>query len=144
MRYARRFFGLAVALSVFLWTAGPASAQQSQVQAEIVIAHDVVDRQPVEPADTFPADVGEVAAWTRITGAAGTTVEHIWRYRGEAWVVPLQVGGPDWRTWSTKVIPLGWEGEWTFEVEDADGNVVAGETFYVGTPPADPQGLPAG
>ncbi|MFP3949418.1 MAG: DUF2914 domain-containing protein [Gemmatimonadota bacterium] len=137
MRKVSGFFGLAVSFILLLCLASPVAAQQSQVEAEIVIAHEVVDREPVEPADTFPADVGEVAAWTRITAAAGTTIEHVWRYQGEAWEVPLQVDGSPWRTWSTKVIPREWEGEWTFDVEDADGNVVASETFFVGSPPFD-------
>lgn len=136
MRYVSGFVGLTVALSLVLWTAAPATAQQSQVEAEIVIAHDVIDREPVEPADTFPADVGAVSAWTRITGAAGTTVEHMWRHGGEAWEVPLEVGGSPWRTWSTKVIPQNWQGEWTLEVLDAGGNVVASETFFIAEGPA--------
>lgn len=139
MRHASEFFGLAVALSVLLGTATPAWAQQSEVEAEIVIAHQVVDREPVEPAESFPADVGEVTAWTRITGAGGTTIEHMWRHGGEAWGVSLEIEGSPWRTWSTKVIPPEWEGEWTFQVLDESGNVVASETFFVGAPPAGPQ-----
>ncbi len=105
---------------------------QAAVTVEVVIALDVQDRQPVGGAETFPEDVGQVVAWTRVTGAANTTIEHVWRYGDHELVVPLEIGGSPWRTWSRKNIPLEWDGEWTFEVRDADGQVVSTTTFTVG------------
>lgn len=123
----------AVALLVTPTVAGLAAAQEAgSVQVNIVIAHEVVDLEPVDPANAFPADVGRVAAWTRVTGAANTTIEHVWRHADHEFVVPLSIGGSPWRTWSTKVIPEEWTGEWTFEVR-ANGAVVASTTFTVGT-----------
>ncbi len=105
---------------------------QAAVTVEVVIALDVQDRQPVGGAETFPEDVGQVVAWTRVTGAANSTIEHVWRYRDHELVVPLEIGGSPWRTWSRKNIPAEWDGEWTFEVRDADGQVVSTTTFTVG------------
>ncbi len=108
-------------------------AQQQMVDAEIVIALSVADREPVGAGEEFPLDVGQLAAWTRVTGAANTTIEHVWRHQGNENVIPLSIGqGPQWRTWSRKTIPSDWTGQWTFEVRDADGNVIATTTFTVG------------
>lgn len=106
--------------------------QEMGVEAELVVARQVEDRAPMGEAASFPADVGQVTAWSRITGAEGTTVEHVWRHGENEWVVPLEIGGSPWRTWSTKTIPPEWTGEWTVEVRDARGNVVASTTFTVG------------
>ena len=116
--------------------ASPLAAQEMAdegVTAEIVIATGVEDREPVGEATEFPADVGTVYAWTRISGAANTTIQHVWRFGDHEFPVSLNIGnGSPWRTWSTKSIPAEWDGEWTLEVRDADGNVVASTTFTVG------------
>ena len=122
----------AVLLSVGLVTAG-LPAQQQMVDAEIVIARSVEDRESVGAGEDFPSNVGQLAGWTRVTGAANTTIEHVWRHRGNENVIPLNIGqGSPWRTWSRKTIPSDWTGQWTFEVRDADGNVIATTTFTVG------------
>ena len=109
------------------------AAQQRMVDAEIVIARSVDDREPVGAGEDFPSNVGQLAGWTRVTGAANTTIEHIWRYQGMENVIPLRIGqGSPWRTWSRKTIPSDWTGQWTFEVRDAGGNVIATTTFTVG------------
>ena len=115
---------------------------QTAVTVEVVIALDVQDRQPVGGAEAFPDDIGQLVAWTRVTGAANTTIEHVWKHRDHELVVPLEIGGSPWRTWSRKNIPPEWDGEWTFEVRDADGEVVSITTFTVGggrwtTPPGE-------
>ena len=121
-----------ILLSVGLVTAGFA-AQQRMVDAEIVIARSVDDREPVGAGEEFLSNVGQLAGWTRVTGAANTTIEHVWRHRGNENVIPLNIGqGSPWRTWSRKTIPSDWTGQWTFEVRDADGNVIATTTFTVG------------
>jgi len=46
--------------------------------------------------------------------------------------IPLRVGGPDWRTHSTKT--LGRPGEWAVEARDESGRVLARASFTC-TPP---------
>ena len=126
-------------LAVFALALVPAeftAQQQAQgaVTAEIVIATGVESREPVGGAAQFPADVGELYGWTKVTGASNTTVQHVWRYQDHELVVPVSIGGSPWRAWSTKNIPPEWTGEWTFEVRGASGVVVASVTFTVGTP----------
>lgn len=110
-----------------------AQAEATAVEAEIVIATGIEDREPVGGSTSFSEDVGQVTGWTKVSGAQNTTIEHVWKYRDHEFVVPLNIGnGSPWRIWSTKNIPPEWDGEWTFEVRDADGNVVASTTFTVG------------
>ncbi len=122
---------LAIPVAVLVTAGLP--AQQPMVDAEIVIARSVQDREPVGAGEEFPSNVGQLTGWTRVTGAANTTIEHVWRHQGNENVIPLSIGqGSPWRTWSRKTIPSDWTGQWTFEVRDADGNVIATTTFTVG------------
>ena len=98
---------------------------------ELVLATGVEEREPVGVAEAFPADVGTVYAWLRVTGAAGGAVEVVWRYGGDEFVVPLEIGSAAWRTWSTKRIPIGWTGDWSVEVRH-EGSVLASRNFTVG------------
>lgn len=125
---------LAGTVLVALICAAPVSAQELSV--EIAVARDVVDRMPVDEGTKYPVDVGEVWCWTRVTGAEpGTTIEHVWmRGAQEMAVVPLQIGGPSWRTYSSKTIPPEWSGEWRVYVRDTNGYIHAVESFTVGEP----------
>lgn len=102
--------------------------------AEIAIGRSVMDRVPQDTGSAFPADVGELVCWTRITGAEGETpVHHVW-FRGDQEVanVELSVRGSNWRTWSRKAVPADWTGAWHVEVRDAAGNVLRRVDFTVG------------
>ncbi|MGD2136178.1 MAG: DUF2914 domain-containing protein [Gemmatimonadales bacterium] len=116
--------------------AAPLGAQEAEeaqeVSVEIAVGRSVVDRMPVDTASTFPADVGELACWTRVTGAAGTTIQHVWIHGDNEFPISLDIGGSPWRTWTTKTIPAEWDGEWRVEVREADGTVLATASFTVG------------
>jgi hypothetical protein len=101
--------------------------------AEAVVAKAVVDRQPQDTGSTFPADVGQVVCWTKVAGAAGSSIHHVW-FHGDTQVgdVELQVGGSPWRTWSKKSVPPDWTGAWHVEVRDAAGSVLKRIDFTVG------------
>ena len=113
--------------------ASPLGAQETPVTVDIAVARSVVDRMPVDTASAFPADVGQVACWTAVTGAAGTTIQHVWIQGENEYPVSLNVGGSPWRTWSTKSIPPEWAGEWRVEVRDVAGTVLATARFTVGS-----------
>jgi hypothetical protein len=74
-----------------------------------------------------------LACWTRVIGAAGTTMQHVWIHGTDEYPVSLQVGGSPWRVWSTKQIPAAWAGEWRVEVRDGTGHVLATARFTVGS-----------
>lgn len=101
--------------------------------AEAAVARSVVDRQPQDTGTAFPADVGQLICWTKVTGASGAAIHHVW-FHGDTQVgdVELQVGGSPWRTWSRKTVPPDWTGAWHAEVRDAAGTVLKRIDFTVG------------
>ncbi|MDF1536199.1 MAG: DUF2914 domain-containing protein [bacterium] len=92
-----------------------------------VVCSAIVDRA-CDGIDTmFPADVGRVYAHTRIVGMeGGGSVTHRWIYKGKVMAeTSLKIGGPDWRTWSSKAIDPFWSGDWKVEIVDnSDGAVM--------------------
>jgi hypothetical protein len=121
-----------VALGVAATLAQPADVA-AQVEVEASVAASIVDRMPENPTTTFPADVGTVYAWSRVTGAAATTLQHVWIHDGQEHPVSLEIGGSPWRTWSSKEIPAEWSGDWTVEIRDATGTVLETLSFTVGS-----------
>jgi len=114
--------------------AAPAAAPATAIEVtEGVVAKAVLDRQPQDTGSTFPADVGQVVCWTKLSGAEGSSVHHVW-FHGDTQVgdVELQVGGSPWRTWSKKSVPPDWTGAWHVEVRDAAGTVLKRFDFTVG------------
>jgi DUF2914 family protein len=110
-----------------------AAAAPSTATVEAVLARTVMDRVPQDTGIAFPAEVGEVVLWTRVTGGEGQTLNHVW-FHGETEVgnVPLTIGGSPWRTWSRKTIPMEATGAWHVEVRDGAGNVLKRIDFTVG------------
>jgi len=108
-----------------------ASAGAQEMTVEAAIAMDVVDRMPVDTASTFSADVGQLWCWTKITGAEGMTIEHVWSYGEWEWVVPLQIGGSPWRTYTSKKVMADWTGDWTVTVRTSAGEVLETINFTV-------------
>jgi len=84
-------------------------------------------------SSAFPADVGQLISWTKLEGAGGSSIHHVW-FHGDTQVgdVELQVGGSPWRTWSRKTVPPDWTGAWHVEVRDAAGTVLKRIDFTVG------------
>jgi hypothetical protein len=114
-------------------TAAPVSTPRLRV-AEAVIAKSVVDRVPQDTGAAFPAEVGQVVCWTKITdGPAGATLHHVW-FHGDTQVgdVELTIGGSPWRTWSRKNIPADATGAWHVEVRDGGGNMIRRVDFTIG------------
>ena len=118
-----RFASALIVLSLVLFPAAAAFAADLQVE-EAVVCTNVVDREPVDSAVSFPASVGRLYAFTRIIGAPDPTqVVHVWYYGDvERARVTLAVNGSNWRTYSSKVIQEHEIGAWRVEVLDADGN----------------------
>ena len=124
---------MALGVAAYL-TAVPATAvaQESGIVVEAALARAIEDREPVDTGSSFPADVGTIWLWTKVSGAAGQTVTHVWSHGENEWTVPLQIGAATWRTWSNKTIPAEWTGEWQVEVRDQQGNVLKTLHFTVG------------
>src|SRR5256885_12668608 len=103
--------------------AAPAQPAAASVSVdEAAVAKNVVDRVAQDTGSVFPVDVGQLVLWTKVSGAGGTAIHHVW-FHGDTQVgdVELQVGGSPWRTWSRKSVPADWTGPWHVEGRDAAG-----------------------
>ena len=96
----------------------------------------VVEREPVDRLQELSNDQGTVYFFTDLRGFQGQEMVHRWEHAGEVKAeVPVAVAGPRWRAYSIKTLEASWLGRWTVSVVDADGNVVARESFeYVMRP----------
>ncbi len=100
---------------------------------DAVVCRDVQDREPVEPGDSFPADVGIVWCWSKIKDGKGATIRHIYYYEGEEKaVVELSIGSPMWRTRSSKRILSSWTGNWRVDIVGEDDVTLKSLTFRIG------------
>jgi hypothetical protein len=124
-----RFSGAVAAVALSALVSVPLFAQ---VTVDAQVAERVVDRTPQNTGTSFPSDVGQVSVWTQVTGAEGTTIQHVWVYGELEFPVSLEIGGSPWRTWSTKQIPPEWAGDWEVEIRDGTGNVLETLSFTVG------------
>ena len=120
------------ALAAFLPRA-PQDQQGGGVTADIAVGKGITDRMPTDTASAFPADVGSLVCWTRVTGASGQKTTFVWSHGPHSDTVSTNIGGSPWRTYSRKTIPADWTGEWKVEVHDSTGSVVASKTFTVGS-----------
>ncbi len=104
-----------------------APAQQGAA-AEVKAAKGVENKEPVEEGTSFA--VGDkVWVWSRITGAASTTVKHVWKKHGqEVWSASLPVKGNRWTTSSRRTVQAG---QYVVEVQGEDGSVLGSVSFDV-------------
>jgi hypothetical protein len=102
------------------------------------IATGVEDHAPVGVAESFPYNIEKVYCYTKIIGGeAGDYVEHRWYFKDTLMAtVPLTLGGPNWRTHSSKRIIRIWEGDWRVEIVHA-GEAIKTLNFTI-TPPVEP------
>ena len=108
--------------------------EPSNLQVELsTVSKDVIDRAPVEAGSSFPASVGKLFCFTKMTGALNPThVTHVWSFDGtERARVELEVNSPSWRTYSSKIIENHETGAWRVEVVDSAGNVLQTLNFEV-------------
>jgi hypothetical protein len=88
----------------------------------------VVDRRLVGRSERF--EEGGVAWFsTRVLGGEpGDSIRHVWLREGRlVESIPLELGGPHWRTHSHKTL---WGiGQWTVEVRDTEDRVLATVPF---------------
>lgn len=117
---------LAVLLAAGAWAAVE--------NVDLVFCRQVSDRNPVDVADAFPADIGWVYCHTTVNNPyEPTQIHHDWYYQG-AYIsrYTLAVGtGPRWRTFSAKKISPAWIGKWEAVVRDANGKELARKSFTV-------------
>ena len=97
------------------------------------ICQDVVDHEPVDAGISFPASVGKLYCFTKITGAQSpTTITHVWYFGStERARVDLDVSSASWRTYSSKIIQAHEIGSWRVDVLDSAGTVLKELQFEI-------------
>ena len=114
----------------------PAAASEAVSAVRIedaVVCQDVIDRTPVGANDMFVQETPKVYCFCRVVGAqAGSRITHNWYYNGVLKAsVKLNVGSSDYRTWSSKTLHPGWEGEWMVEILSDDGKPLDSIVFII-------------
>ncbi len=121
--------------------AAPAQAEPAKAEAKAEGGYEVVDvklgtgvkdREPEGVAESFPASVGKVYCWNKISGPEGGEITHAW-YKGDEKMgeVKLAIKFRSMRTWSAKTIPADGTGSWRVDVLGPDGAVLKSVSFKV-------------
>ncbi len=119
-----------------------AAAEMPPVPASAVargmFATGIEEREPVDSITSLGNDRSRVYYFTEIVGVTDRELTHRWEYRGEVVAeVPIVVGGPRWRTYSSKNLDPSWLGEWKVTIVDESGAIVHTDTFvYEAAAPA--------
>ena len=99
----------------------------------VAICKNVADRQPVEPGTSFPASIGRLYCFSKITNIQySTKIVHVWYFGDtERARVTLGVNPPSWRTYSSKVIQTHEIGKWHMKILDEAGIVLEDVEFEI-------------
>jgi Protein of unknown function (DUF2914) len=106
----------------------PAQAEAPAQAAEVKAAKGIENKEPVEEGTSFVAG-DKVFIWSRVTGAANTTIKHVWKKNGqEIWFATLPVKSTRWTTSSRRTVQPG---QYVVEVQAEDGSVLGSVSFDV-------------
>jgi hypothetical protein len=112
----------------------------SMAQVERSQLTDMVEqREPLgELGEIISVKEGElkkVFFFTHITHLANQQITHRWLYQGsEKAAVTLNIGSDSWRTYSSKILPSYWPGEWQIQVWYGDLQLLSHDFTVVITP----------
>lgn len=129
-----------VATTLFILSAVIAVNAQGLSVETIEFGTGIDNRNVVNVDSVFSNSIERVYCFTEVTGAgeSTTTITHVWYMEDQEMArVELPVQGEKWRTWSSKYILENWTGEWSVDVLNSDGEVLATKTFQVESAVAD-------
>ena len=101
--------------------------------SKIAICEDVQERVPVGESESFSSGIGQLWCFTRVMNAeAPTQIYHRW-YVGDEMVdeIAINVGGKQWRCWSTKTILPSWTGSCRVEILTEEGDLISTKEFVL-------------
>ena len=119
-----------IAVAALLTGAGGLRAQEDSggllEVSKAAICTGIVDHEPVDQSVRYPATVGKVYCFSKISNIeSATSIQHVWYFdNSERARVKLPVKPPSWRTYSSKRIMPEQTGRWRVDVLDCDGNVL--------------------
>lgn len=139
MSRSRVPIGLLLAVAVCFAVGGAAGAQSAMSVAESGVGTAVEDRVLKGKAESF-VEGTTVWFWTNVVGGQeGEKLRHVWIHAGKETSIALHIGGPRWRTYSSKTLHPGSVGPWIVEARDEGGRVLAKQEFRC-TPPDPSEG----
>ncbi len=124
-----------LALTLLSLTAAPGDALAGEhfTVSRLVVGTDIVDREPVGVAESFPASTETVYCFLEAQDVAeDTEIAFVWFYDDqEVAMVTLPIRkGDRWRTFSSKRL-AGRKGLWRVELRDESGETVKAVRFTV-------------
>ena len=124
---------VAALLAPAAWGEGEQGAETEAMAGEVARAtftSEVIDREPQDEIASLGNDQQKIMYFTELKDMTGTTVTHRWELHGKVMAeVAFEVGGPRWRTHSSKELDPLWLGEWKVSVVDDQGKVLRTDTF---------------
>jgi len=125
-----------VAVGVFLLLAMAAgwAAAASIEHVKIVFCRQVEEREPVDAATKFPADVGWVYCHTTVRNVGEETqIHHDWYFKKQLiGRQTLAVGASqNWRTYSSKPVSPAWVGKWEVVIKSAEEKELGRASFEI-------------
>jgi hypothetical protein len=96
-----------------------AQVERSQLTSSIE------NREPIDNLEGLVQgqndEMKRVYFFTQLAGLANQQIIHRWLYQGEEKAaVTLNIGGDNWRTYSSKSVPSYWQGKWQVQVWQGD------------------------
>ena len=130
-RWVRAALLLTLAALSCLAPAAETTETASISVGRMMFCRSIKDREPQEPANTFPNTIEKVYCFTVILNAgAETHVVHKWYHQDKLMAeVRLKAKGEYWRTWSSKQMLQEWTGAWRVDVVSADGEILKSASF---------------
>jgi len=100
-----------------------------------VICSGVSNHEPIDSLTTVPHGVGKVFFVTEVAGLEGKTITHRWTKDGNKMAdIRISIASNRYRCHSSRSV-AGRSGNWTVQVLDDDGDVIAERRFTVGQSP---------
>ncbi|MDQ2070275.1 DUF2914 domain-containing protein [Natronospira bacteriovora] len=119
---------LALAMLALVWSGSLLAADSGIHRAQFTTA--VEDREPIDSVTELGTDHDRIIFFMEVRGMEGAELVHRYRFDGEVQAeVDLAIGGPRWRTWSSKRLVPEWQGTWTVDVVDSEGEVHGSWSF---------------
>lgn len=91
----------------------------------------ITNQQPSDRmSQVVPKYIRKLYFFSQVANAKDQTIYHRWIYQNRIMAtVPLKIGSPLYRTWSSKRLTSAWKGQWYVEVLDHQKNVIDRYSF---------------
>lgn len=97
-----------------------------------IITSSVIENEPVGTINgiTFDNNIATVYAFSEVNNLKDSSLYYIWRFNGkDVAKVKINIGGQRWRSHSSKFIQANMQGEWTVELQNGKGEILAANQF---------------